>query len=707
MGINFDFPNAPATGDVYAPAGGPIWRWNGFAWEVAASSSGPTGPVLEAPFDHRTYGRKDAAWTPILSATVTPYAFGGAGDGVTDDTIAINAAISYLFTNSRGGTVDMSGGRWLVDSADIQLKTGVSLVGSWNNAGNDESATPPTMPPNHFEQFKSSIILNPLYTIQMAPGDSCGVKGLVLIRKGLTFIPFSTPRAGVDAVNAFAGKAVTVGDGTISGNSARDTYFGHCFVVGFAYAYWASGADRMHIEHIQGDCTNGIYISKCYDMQHLSHCHFWPYVTSNAGSAVNNGSGLIRLTTNATVLVTGDIVTVYNVGGVPNATGRWTVTVIDSTHIDLQGSTFAGAFTSGGSVYFDTYRRTGSAYWFDDDVDWGQADNCFAFGWDIGFNMYSGNHGELLNCGTDNNASSHDPGAIGFRIMDCHAIKLIGCKAAAAAIGVLVDTQPTNITTLIGMDCWGIQDTCIKTLGGYTVISGAVLNGANGIVVDPNSAGVCVSGCYNDAINAAKIITITGNALRKSTIVGNAWSDAGSVAERRINTYGNTSYFWDYYHDSGASTAFIGRKARGSVNAPAAALSSDSAISLNGALWDGVDTFRTIAGYRFQANANVTPTSSPGKHVWGITPIGSVIAADRLVMDETQLFSAPHKSMNFGASTSYWSTVFTQTISLRDNADVGTITASAGRAQIYIDPADGDLKIMFGDGVVKTIVVDT
>ncbi len=31
----------------------------------------------------------------------------------------------------------------------------------------------------------------------------------------------------------------------------------------------------------------------------------------------------------------------------------------------------------------------------------------------------------------------------------------------------------------------------------------------------------------------------------------------------------------------------------------------------------------------------------------------------------------------------------------------------AGMAQIYVDTADGDLKVKFGDGTVKTIVVDT
>ncbi len=67
--------------------------------------------------------------------------------------------------------------------------------------------------------------------------------------------------------------------------------------------------------------------------------------------AANNGSGLIRLTTAvAHSYINGEQVTVANVGGVANATGQWLVTVVDSTHIDLIGSAFAGAYTSGGTV---------------------------------------------------------------------------------------------------------------------------------------------------------------------------------------------------------------------------------------------------------------------------------------------------------------------------------------------------------------------
>ena len=65
----------------------------------------------------------------------------------------------------------------------------------------------------------------------------------------------------------------------------------------------------------------------------------------------NNGSGLIRLTVSSTTgWATGDIKTVASVGGVTNANGTFTITVINATTIDLQGSTFASAYTSGGYV---------------------------------------------------------------------------------------------------------------------------------------------------------------------------------------------------------------------------------------------------------------------------------------------------------------------------------------------------------------------
>lgn len=73
-------------------------------------------------------------------------------------------------------------------------------------------------------------------------------------------------------------------------------------------------------------------------------------VTKNVTGAANNGSGLIRLTVVAHGFSTGYRITVAAVGGTTEANGTWTVTSIDADHIDLQGSAFVNAYTSGGTA---------------------------------------------------------------------------------------------------------------------------------------------------------------------------------------------------------------------------------------------------------------------------------------------------------------------------------------------------------------------
>lgn len=67
--------------------------------------------------------------------------------------------------------------------------------------------------------------------------------------------------------------------------------------------------------------------------------------------AANNGSGLVRLTVGSTTTFsTGQIKKVSGVVGTTEANGSWTITVVDATHIDLQGSTFANNYVSGGTI---------------------------------------------------------------------------------------------------------------------------------------------------------------------------------------------------------------------------------------------------------------------------------------------------------------------------------------------------------------------
>ncbi len=61
--------------------------------------------------------------------------------------------------------------------------------------------------------------------------------------------------------------------------------------------------------------------------------------------------------------------------------------------------------------------------------------------------------------------------------------------------------------------------------------------------------------------------------------------------------------------------------------------------------------------------------------------------------------------LNLGRDSKRLSQVQSNLFNLVDGISAPSV--SAGRAKIYIDAADGDLKIIFGDGVIKTIVVDS
>lgn len=75
-----------------------------------------------------------------------------------------------------------------------------------------------------------------------------------------------------------------------------------------------------------------------------------PGALSISGAA-DNGSGLIRLTVSSTSgLSNGQVKAVSGVSGTTEANGNWVITVVDGTHVDLQGSTYANAYVSGGLV---------------------------------------------------------------------------------------------------------------------------------------------------------------------------------------------------------------------------------------------------------------------------------------------------------------------------------------------------------------------
>lgn len=62
-------------------------------------------------------------------------------------------------------------------------------------------------------------------------------------------------------------------------------------------------------------------------------------------------------------------------------------------------------------------------------------------------------------------------------------------------------------------------------------------------------------------------------------------------------------------------------------------------------------------------------------------------------------------NVTFGSNTI--ATGFARAAHMQITDGITAPTATAGQAKIYVDTADGDLKVIFGDGTIKTIVVDT
>lgn len=181
-----------------------------------------------------------------------------------------------------------------------------------------------------------------------ATGDKISIYGTV-----------HTFNAEVNGVWIIANATTNTFDITVAGlSSGSYTSGGTATNRGLFYAVVAAAVPNVDRGGLTGTAVNGDDVN-CYVAANSgtgigTDCY---YISRNGGfekavtGAVNNGSGLIRLTVTAHGLLTGRVVVVDSVGGVPNAKGAWTVTVVDANTLDLQGSTFAGTYTSGGTVY--------------------------------------------------------------------------------------------------------------------------------------------------------------------------------------------------------------------------------------------------------------------------------------------------------------------------------------------------------------------
>ena len=197
-----------------------------------------------------------------LAQTVSVKDFGATGDGVTNDTLAIQAAIAYV-NSVGGGKVLITDGMRCVIDGNITISASVSLEGPHNFVGSpgDNAAAP-------YNNVSGAILLNSTATITLSSGAS--ISGLLIYRKGMTF-PASNG-------SLFAGTAITI-DGD-------DCCVDRSMILGFAKAIYSDNSQRPKIQNVLIDCSAGIEITNCFDIARLHNVHCWPFASIAAAGTL-------------------------------------------------------------------------------------------------------------------------------------------------------------------------------------------------------------------------------------------------------------------------------------------------------------------------------------------------------------------------------------------------------------------------------------
>jgi hypothetical protein len=289
---------------------------------------------------------RDSSFSGLLGRYGQFYAdeYGATHNG-TDDTAAIQAALNAAdAVHDKGAAVVWLGPySYTINTANLTIPLNVTLSCSgWRVTD---------QPTSGYLNRPCAIYVNPAYTII----NKGSINSVYVFNKNI--VNPVTMRDALTMVNSFSGTGITM--------AWTDALVRNVTIGGFATCISSTGVGRVNLKDIMGDCTNGVVTDNSHDLSKFYNVEFFPFMTTNApnphvvtyavSGAADNGAGLYRLTIDTnTFLVTGDTVWIAGVGGAVGANGKWAATVVDSTHIDLQGSAVSPT-TTGATTIGETY----------------------------------------------------------------------------------------------------------------------------------------------------------------------------------------------------------------------------------------------------------------------------------------------------------------------------------------------------------------
>lgn len=481
---------------------------------TATNPATPTGVSTGALLVQSTSGGTYRTLSEQLSDDANVKDFGAIGDGTTDDTAAIVAAIASVST--QGGTVYFPVGKYYI-ATSIYVAPNVTLKGVAFDAA-------PGTGPGFYQLTKntSQILLSSAASIYLHSG--AGLFGLVVSRFGLTWTETTSAAFAGTAIQAVSvitdittspgtgrissitgnGSSATVTYGTTGGsnlyppgsyvqivsnpasaydgiwkvsgapaanqftfvttitapyssvggaiNGADDAFIKNCGIFGFALAISTTNASRTIIDDVKIDCQAGIKVYGSTDVTKINNVHGFPFVTIG-----------------------------------PNVFTGYTPYWWYRSGIGLEYRTTDFAFTS----------------------------NCFFYGYNTGIQVDTCNSNTFVNCAVDNVAAAAAPAGqqqYGFKMMATlganHNTRLTNCTSSSYYYGYYIDTQYTTLKSPVFLT--GCNSGAFTAA--YYANSGTMclMNSAGGGITDPATSTLTAVGVVQ---NGASVVYATSVAL--------------------------------------------------------------------------------------------------------------------------------------------------------------------------------------------------
>ena len=203
--------------------------------------------------------------------------FGAVGDGTTDDTNALQAALNAA-SLANGGVVSIGRLRLYVNGV-VTVPANVRLCGDIRHVTGSYASV------QDWYTLGAQIKLGASGAITL--DGSCD--HILFIRAGLyTSLPVNATDAA-NVVANFGGTCITV-----SSNS-RDVSISECMFLGFTLGINSPKADRLNVIDCRFDCTNGVSVAQCFDISRYERLHFWPILTASIPGVGNQPSAYLPL----------------------------------------------------------------------------------------------------------------------------------------------------------------------------------------------------------------------------------------------------------------------------------------------------------------------------------------------------------------------------------------------------------------------------